>query len=206
MMKEGLLELDIALPGVVTAAKGDDQVAGARRFWLPEQAHSCFVRQPVAFAMVTCVTGTRRVTPLILATARLGNDVIDGEIAFDQRFSLHRSSRLPAAVNAGEAVAHQNAAAAPVCLPAWNIDVAAQRNDGWNWELLADGAEELIGLFNDNRLFPKQEVDRARNRDDRQRLPCATVEEKDSALNGTPVGHNITSAERDFLHNRVHYT
>ena len=59
----------VTFPGVRATANGDDQIAGARCFRLPREFHACFMRQPVALAMIAGVTSAGGVGPLIASPA-----------------------------------------------------------------------------------------------------------------------------------------
>ena len=62
--------------------------------------------------MVALVAGAGRIRPLVLARARLGNDVVDGKVALGELLATHDRTRLNTTVNAGEIVAHEDATAA----------------------------------------------------------------------------------------------
>jgi hypothetical protein len=88
--------------------------------------------------MIAGVTGAGGVRPLIFATARFGQDMIDGEITFGYELTFDCAARLYTAVNAGVVISHQHTLAAPMRLTAWDVDISTQGDDGWDGELVAD--------------------------------------------------------------------
>jgi len=80
-------------------------------------------------------------------------------------------------------------------LPARHINVRPQRDDRWHWKLFADSLEEVTGLLDDDRFACQQQVDRARDGNDRQRLPIATVEQQYPVLQRKNSRHKSTSAK-----------
>jgi hypothetical protein len=174
-------DFDVALPGVRAGADGDHQIAGARRLRLPTQLHADFVGQLVALAMVAGIAGAGGVRPVISATTRPRQDVVYREIVLGQHLALEHSAGLHTAVNTGEVIPYQHALATPVRLPARYVDIGTQRNDRRYREFVADRLEEISRLFNNDGLACQNQIDRARNGNDRQRLPIAPIEQQDTA-------------------------
>jgi hypothetical protein len=106
-----------------------NQVAGAGLSW---GSHISFIpaslgnRLPLRW--LQALTGAGRVGPVIFATARPRQDVIDGQVIFGQNLTTLNSAGSCAAVNAGVSIPDQDAFAAPVRTPPRDIDVGAQGN------------------------------------------------------------------------------
>ena len=87
-----------------------------------------------------------------------------------------------AAIDAGIAVAYQDAFAIPMGFAARNVDVELQGNHRRNLELGSNCMQVLPRLLDRDGLARQQQVDGALNRNDGQRFPCASIEEQDPVL------------------------
>jgi hypothetical protein len=171
-----VFELDKFLPGVRAGANFQNKIVCSGTAWLPLKFHACFSRKPIPFATIAHVTRTSRVGPNILAATRLWQNVIYRHIAFRKNSTLYGIAWLYQTVDACVVVSCQDSPPAPRGGSTWDVNVRFQRNDGGDFKLAANTADETSGDLNHNGLLRQNQVYGTWYTDNVKWFPCTTVE------------------------------
>ncbi len=189
---------NVSLPAIWPGSNSDHQITRSRSLWLPLQFHTKLVGQLITLAVIAVVASAGRVRPHIFATPRLRENVVNRKVVLGKWLSLEQCARLYTAVDASVIIPHQHTLAAPMCLSARHINIRPQRDHRRNRKLVADCFEEVTGLLDDDRFACQQQINRARDGNDRQRLPIAPVEQQHPVLQSENVRHKTTSTKTLF--------